>query len=134
MAAQLSPDQSSDAPTGTDKTYLEQITLGRQKRNSCLFFRKDTLYGDFEQPVCEKKGCVSPSLSDCFGCNLYSSCLNSKARDKDTIMRARVHKKPAEFHRHCRTCNVFFSTKSSTRFHCSHHCEHTLYSYEGLGR
>ena len=95
-----------------------------QKRNGCLFFRVDTETGLHREPVCEKLGHAAPDLKDCDHCTVFRSCLDEKERERDA-RRRHIAGLTQTFHRTCRSCGSYFSTRDIAMMHCTDYCAHS---------
>ena len=118
-----------------EMNYADRIFLGRQKRNSCIFYRLDTAYQAFRSAVCEKCGFTQPSLLNCSSCGSYSSChFNSAAKGIErsvpalkpefTFPKASIIRKC-----HCSVCGGSFDSGLFRKKRCDGVCKNNLHEY-----
>jgi hypothetical protein len=117
--------------------YNYSLEQGRRKKNSCLYYRKDTICGDFDFPVCEKKGFNDPGLVECSKCKMFASCLNiSKRRQRNEAQKRDSKVAYFKFRnnllllkKRCNVCGSEFETTSLTRNRCIGRCQRNLTQY-----
>lgn len=106
------------------------LIKGARKRDSCFFYRRDTISGVFRMPVCEKSDFKKPCIGKCAGCTVYTPYLSmAELAERERRCYAYLPKEPAH-KTQCNVCGKDIRTNNPDIKRCRTNCN-TLLAFMG---
>lgn len=101
------------------------LVKGARKRESCFFYRRDTIKGVYRTLVCEKTNFKKPSLLKCTACVAYTPYLSiSELAKREKERYNHFLKRPQA--KDCINCGKSIKTNNSNINRCRTNCNTLL--------